>query len=909
MQRLSPWKYVFFFVLIYNCAASQAITTEELAKALISAKNSQERDQIISSHEASLTADLENVLKLEADKIRAKGDLPRALEIYQVIQRIAEQIKDKPGLADALTGIGEVYLSQGNSIVAMEYFQKSLVIGEELKDKAIIGTSLRMIGRCEYYLGNNNDALDYFKRSLATFEEIQDKNGIGKALNTIGIIYMELGNYRLALDYYEESLAIHKEMNNKIEMARCLNNIAIVYDSQGNSEQALNYYRRSLTLFEEARERAQVANVLNNMGDPRLLGSNEKALEYNLKSLKIAEEVGDKRLMARALGNAGNAYRWMGDFEKALEYNSRALNLSEQLGYKDDAVSQMKNVATVYFLKGEYEKALPFIEQAISQAESTDVITYVVSLTVAGRIHKALNHFDQARGFFEKAIMEIEGVRNNLAGGEQETSRFFEERVITPYIEIVDLLIAENKIEEALAYAERAKARVLMDVLRYGKVNITRSMTKEELDQEESLKKQLVALNSDLYKEKQNSAPDPMRLADLESRLQKARLDHEAFRVSLYSAHPELKVQRGEIPPATRDELAALIDDSRTVFLEYTIMKEKLHIFVMTKSSLVAHSVKINQKDLAELVQRFRQQLADRHQGFRKLSKELSTLLLSPAQKDLKNHANLVIIPDDILWELPFQALVTQENHYLVEQHALSYAPSLTVLLETSGLQKNSKKNKGLLAFGNPALEEKTIDRVKFAYEGHELLSLPEAEREVKALGKLYGSESRIYIRADATEDRLKTEARNYGVLHLATHGILDDHNPMYSHIVLSQSANNSKEDGLLEAWEIIPMDLRANLAVLSSCETARGRIGSGEGIIGLSWALFVAGIPTTVVSQWKVDSASTTQLMLAFHKFRKQKQVSTAEALQSAAKELLGSASYRHPFYWAGFVAIGSAF
>ena len=87
----------------------------------------------------------------------------------------------------------------------------------------------------------------------------------------------------------------------------------------------------------------------------------------------------------------------------------------------------------------------------------------------------------------------------------------------------------------------------------------------------------------------------------------------------------------------------------------------------------------------------------------------------------------------------------------------------------------------------------------------------------------------------------------------------------MYSNLVLTQGS--AAEDGLLEAWELMNMDLRADLVVLSACETARGRVGAGEGVIGLSWALFVAGSPTTVVSQWKVASASTAQLMLEFQR------------------------------------------
>jgi CHAT domain-containing protein len=136
----------------------------------------------------------------------------------------------------------------------------------------------------------------------------------------------------------------------------------------------------------------------------------------------------------------------------------------------------------------------------------------------------------------------------------------------------------------------------------------------------------------------------------------------------------------------------------------------------------------------------------------------------------------------------------------------------------------------------------------------------------------------------------------------------------MYSQIVLSQATAQSKEDGLLEAWEIAQLDLAADLVVLSACETARGRLSNGEGVIGLTWAFFVAGSSATLVSQWKVDEASTADLMFEFHHHLQSsarnspKALSKAEALRKATLKILQSKQYRHPFYWAAFVIIGDS-
>jgi CHAT domain-containing protein len=285
----------------------------------------------------------------------------------------------------------------------------------------------------------------------------------------------------------------------------------------------------------------------------------------------------------------------------------------------------------------------------------------------------------------------------------------------------------------------------------------------------------------------------------------------------------------------------------------------------------------------------------------------------------LRGSESLVIVPDGPLWELPFQALQPTAEHYLLEECALSYAPSLTVLREVSRLRRKlAAQPRGpdtLLAFGNPGAGRETARAAPAARRDEGLGPLPEAEKEVLALGRLYGADrSRIYVGAEAREERLKQEVSGYRILHMATHGILNDAAPMYSQIVLSPPGRGAREDGLLESWEVMNLDLRADLVVLSACETARGRFGAGEGMIGLTWALFVAGTPGAVVSQWKVETTSTTELMTEFHRLYLTRAArgwvthAAARALRQSALGLMRNPKYRHPFYWAGFVVVGDA-
>jgi CHAT domain-containing protein len=479
---------------------------------------------------------------------------------------------------------------------------------------------------------------------------------------------------------------------------------------------------------------------------------------------------------------------------------------------------------------------------------------------------------------------------------------------------MAELLAAENKPEEALAYAERAKGRVLLDVIHSHRAAITKSMTASEREQEKRIGESIAALNADIQNEGARPKANPARLAELNASLEQARLDQRAFQAKLYSAYPELQLKRGEAQPLALEQAGELLPDSSTALLEYAVAGDHTFLFVLTanaatrkgpqKPVLRLYDVKVKRRELAEQLQKLNQRIANNDLEYAGLASELYNWLIAPAREQLLGKTRLVIVPDDILWETPFQALRSADGHFLIQEAAISYAPSLTVLREISKSHK-PKTAMTLLAMGNPKLAGQTVSRSRNVLRGDSFELLPDAERMVKELAQLYGAQaSKVYVGAAAREDLLKAEASHYRILQLATHGVINNASPMYSHIVLAQS-DDGKEDGLLEAWEIMQMDLHADLAVLSACETARGRFGAGEGVIGLSWALFVAGCPTTVVSQWKVESSSTTELMLAFHRHL-QTGVGKSEALRQAALKLMADKRTSHPFYWAGFIVVG---
>jgi CHAT domain-containing protein len=899
---------------------------EDFADTLLEAKTEAEQSQLLAGEKELLNRKLLRTLLNRGVQFQQQANYPEALAAYRLLQTVAERLGEPTWIGAAFNGLGNSYGSQGNFAESQTYHAKALQIAEQAGDEAKIAASLNNLGLLQSMQGNFDSALEYLQRSLAISEKLKNQTGMARTGLVISEVHRDRGAYGLALEVLQKSVPPAEASGDSYVLAYIPGILGSIHYQQGNYNLALENYRKSLALHRAGGDQYGVAMSEGNIGKVHLaLGDYRAALESQRRAMAQFEALGIPSSVAQANDDLGSIHWAQGDLPSTLAYYQKALSQFEAIGEKYGAAGALSNLSETYRAAGRHTEALQAAERAtIIAREIGSRETLWQARENAGRAYRSLNQLAQARQALEESITTIEAMRAEVAGGEQEQQRSFE-RKVSPYHAMVELLAAQNQTAAAFSFAERARARALLDVLQSGRVNVTKAMTAAEQERERGFNNHLVSLNTQISRENSRSQPDPARLNDLKTQLQKARLDYEAFQTALYAAHPELKTQRGEVEMLTLEQARDLLPDTKSALLEYVVTDERTYLFALTGNSagtaveLKVYPLEIKRKELDDRAVRFRETLAKGSPGFRQPSRELYDLLLKPAAAQLQGKTSLVIVPDGALWELPFQALQPSPTRYLIEDCAIAYAPSLTALREMQKLKGRRDKPDGsptLLAFGNPALGKQTVARAKSVLMDEKLDPLPEAERQVNVMKQIYGAaKSKIYIGAEAREERAKAEAGGYRILHLATHGILNDSSPMYSHVLLAQAEGGSGEDGLLEAWEIMKLDLKADLAVLSACETARGRIGAGEGIIGLSWALFVAGCPTSVVSQWKVDSASTTELMLEFHRQLKSQMAnpagsfSPARALREAALKLQRTNAYRHPFYWAGFVVAGKGF
>ena len=824
--------------------------------------------------------------------MRARYEEARAFHLRSFT--LWEAIGNRRGMAVALNNVGATYQSVGDYVSAADYFQRSLTGLEQLGDDRRRATVIDNLARMSRFLGDYAKGLAQSQQAYAIRQRLDDKDGIARSLTSLSECYRAQGNYTAALESLQHSLALFTTIGFAHAIAETLNNIAVVYEAQGNYAQAASYLRKSLA-FNAAKvgSPSLTAEIRTHLGEVLLgQGDSAGAAVSVRRSLASSVQAGFKPQEADARLALGRIYAARNQLAPAADAFRRVLAFRETTGDRSGRADALVALADVERRGNRYASALTLAGEAQALAEEMELADVQwLALTVIGRIDVALARPADARRAFEQAIDVIEDLRAQNGGDEETRRRFFADR-LAPYRARIELALASGNTADAFHFAERSKARALLDVIRSDRMPVTKAMTAVERDREVELRTSLNSSNSEVLVAARAATGDPARLDALKRRRDERRLAFEAFHAGLYAAHPELQIDRGAAPVVAAQEAQRLVPGAAGAIIEFVAGPTRTHAFVITAGRIRSFRLPVSTAALDGQVRRFRDQLAHRDLRAAESARALYDVVLGPMRAALRGVTELIIVPDGSLWELPFQALQPAAGRYLIEDAAISYAPSVTVLREAIRRRPPARSAPALLAFGNPAGSE----------------PLPESETEVRQAAESYGAASRVVVGADATEERWKTDAPKYQVLHLATHGVLDNASPLYTHLTLARPAPGDREDGVLEAWEIMNLPLRAELVVLSGCDTARGPIAPGEGMIGLMWAVLVAGAPATLVSQWAVESAGAARLMVAFHQQWRGGRggVSKARALQAAAVRAIKTPGFEHPFYWAAFILGG---
>lgn len=324
--------------------------------------------------------------------------------------------------------------------------------------------------------------------------------------------------------------------------------------------------------------------------------------------------------------------------------------------------------------------------------------------------------------------------------------------------------------------------------------------------------------------------------------------------------------------------------------VQYAVLPDRLATWVVSKTRFDLVERPVAAGELEKKIDDYRSSVVGKGPAAEvaRAAKELYALLIPP---DLDGEKQVCLIPDKSLHQLAFASLVSPEGKYLLEEFALFHAPSasLLVLATENARRKETAADESLLSVGNP-----DFDRA----ENLHLADLQAAEAEAKAITVGY-RKPLVLLGGEATKDRFLRSFADVEVVHFAGHFVANRQSPGNSKLLFA--------GGELRSYELGTYKLpKGKLVVLSACETGFERYDKSEGAIGIARTFLALGAPVVVASQWKVDSEPTRDLMIAFHRNRKEKRMTSAESLRRAQLEVLGGDRTKSPFYWAAFSLFG---
>lgn len=825
------------------------------------------------------------------------GEYKRAIENLEKSLDMKRKLGDRLGEATILGNMALAINRLGDFKKALKYYEESLNKKTEIGDKKGMASTLANIGVTLMDLGDYGKASEYYEKSLKISCEIGDRKTESKVLCYLGNLYEYLGDYPRALENYIESLDMAREIGNKRDVAILLNNQGNIYDSLGDSQRALESYEMALKMLTDVGDKYGASVALINIASIYYrYGDQQKSLEYCEKARIVSKDCGDRRNDAWIITNMSRAYNKIKEYDKAIELCRESLNITKDIGDKRDEGVTFDVLGSAYMGKKDYRKAIEQYRAAFELFEQLGMLPGIYeSLFGIGNCYLLMADKDKAIDYFIKAISALESVREKLKVEEHKTGLMQNKTEI--YEELIEILIRKNRNEEAWNYAERAKARTLLDMLGNQNIYYKAKASPELMRRETELDDKIGALGASIAKEK-----DAGKRKALYQSLEALKKEYEETLESLKVSNPDYASLRSvEVTPLK--EIQKLLDDN-TVALEYSIGKDKSCLFIIGKDSLSVAEIPISDEELKSKITTLRKKINAR-KDIDEETKSLSAILLpEAAQKKIEGMKRIIVVPHSCLHYLPFSILVDSKGDYLVKNHEILTEPSLSIWKLC-----RDKGRKGGSTFAGYALgdvSEILPGGEKVAVRGGDFLSpelvrealspLPGTKDEVENIATLFQDKS-VLVGRELTSAKVEETIKGKRLVHFATHGILDPAHPLFSGLLLS--------DKILTTADIFTLDIDSNMVVLSACNTAAGRLSGGDEIVGMSRAFLYAGTPVIVATLWSVSDESTAALMKSFYQ-NLQEGNGEGQALREAQLSLMKD--YPHPYYWAPFIIIGDS-
>jgi tetratricopeptide (TPR) repeat protein len=585
-------------------------------------------------------------LKLRGDSLYALGleyrdtEPDKAIESYENALNTFIKIPDERGQAEVLGALGQVNWDKDNK-ASLSYYKQALEKRLKVDDKQLIGNTLSSIGL--FYSTFSNDyqqAIEYFDKAIQLRTEIGDQGNLSRTLSYKAEAYLKagdyfnsIGDYPEAIENMENALQMQRNLKNTIRTGVVLSQMGYTYANMGDLTTALEKLNEAAVIMKEENDTLELAGVYNHLGIVlQSAGRIDRSLEHYNNAIALYEEQEAFTEELPILSNIGTIFFDLKDYAKAEEYHLRALRISRDLEAKDEEVRCLLNLANDQNLLGKLDDAKSNYDKGREIARSLnnpDLLWRIIAGTA--EYYEQAGDISKAVALNDTALMILEGIRNTLQTEEWKTSFMAQERYV--FEDIIDLLGKLHKGDEtkgydilAFRYAEQCKSRTFLDLL-------AESASNKETANDQSSK--------------------------------------------------NLKFSE----PVTLEEVKALCYDKNSVILEYSVGDSSSSLWVITRSAHRLYKLP-HRKILQEQIETIRFALLDPGQGisdfFTQAASSLYEELIKPAEPFLSKKSRLVIIPDGVLYYLPFEVLINgnkrsskvtnySDTPFLLKEYPISY--------------------------------------------------------------------------------------------------------------------------------------------------------------------------------------------------------------------------------------------
>jgi len=852
--------------------------------------------------------------------------------------------------ASILAAAREAFASRDLDRSAAEY-QKLLVAARAANSRLWEGRATLGFGRVANEAARYADGRRYALEALAIFESLNAKGDIGAANMTLGVTAETLNDNTLAKMHYERAATAYQEAGNeRARLTARFRWLGLVAEDGGG----LETFGELQAEAHAAGYTALEADILHSWGDQLYARADYKLA---LEKLEVAAALFQKTDSLEDLGTTynslGRLYRAHGQPAAALEFQLKALAIHQTINEPRQLIQSLNAVAVAFQMLGNDDQARTYFEQALAAAQRTGVGSYVnfVTANLGALLVETDKDVERGRDLLERVVAadDSSGVSTHLtqlASAYLKLGRHRESlaaagralELCRAPLECVDARAADARAQLALGHEAAALADETAILAAVEKVHATLAPSDLLKQGFQRFWEEAYSVAIDLH----------FRRGEFREALEASELGRSRAFLDLLASRELKRPQPDRPEPSlktnalrsdasasapTVDDLTAIAVRLRSTLLAYWVGLNKVYVWVLTPDGQVrGASVPMSRAKLDELIKsiapftqprapsptgmiatRGEQHIAVSERSHRPW-RALYDLLIAPVERELPraNGSRLTIVPYGPLLGVPFAALRDARGRYLIERYTIHSVPAGAVLQYTAGKVRDDSRAGAVLLVGDPA-------RLPRIPGEPPLPRLAGARDEVQAIAHLLpASRTTMLTGSAATELRVVSALSGKTVVHLATHGIIRDGNPLSSFLALGAAGDRSA-DGQLTIDQIYGLDLDAGLVVLSACRSGGGVI-TGDGIAGLARAFFYAGTTSVIVSVWDVADQPTNRLLPAFYRHwlngadkasaLRAAQLSLIRSLRAGQiKVRLSAGTFvlpEDPAFWATFVLLG---